>query len=232
MRQAYDYWQDQPDSFRCRRPREDRRKIQARSANLLAVVFLCIANQPGWARSPAGIYLTQSRHRLPRPDEESPDSVTSRNATDSRAPGSVTDRLLSQIGRWKCPRKHPLSQATQKLSESAGGDLAPKPTMKALPPICSRERGVRPDFCLATDRTPCHQLNALPPSKHLVTNLQAAISYQNLLRKPCHRFVVGKEGSDPTYALPPTEHLATDRMPCLRSSTLSPPLSCIAMAKV
>ena len=112
-------------------------KTEARSATRLAVIrsfSFAMQTQPG-QQSPAGMYHTQSRRRLPRPDEESPDSVTSRNATDSRAPGSLSPTGCCADAAAGSARKNTLSAKQPKSClKGAGGDLAPDLLEETLPP--------------------------------------------------------------------------------------------------
>ena len=108
MRQAYDYWQDQPDSFLPSICLTDK----ARSATRLAVICSFVLT-PDRILS-AGIYHMQSQHRLARLDQESPDSITLQYTTNLSLQASSTDQLpkLPEV-----PAKTPLSQATLKVSE-------------------------------------------------------------------------------------------------------------------
>ena len=115
---------------------------------------------PGWGGwAPAGIYHAQSRRRLPRPDEESSDSVTSRNATDRRAPGSLSPTgCCADTGCWKCPTRNTLSAKQPKSRQKgAGGEARAVPCCERSLATAVGYQGSRP-----TDLNP-HRSNTLSP---------------------------------------------------------------------
>ena len=171
MRQAYDYWQDQPDSFRTSVHQSDRQTNKARSATRLAVIR-------SFNRSHTRRNLVRRNlpHAVPTPPcAAGPGIARFRNIAirDQPFPPGIEYRPAARP--LEVPAKTPLSQATLKSSEmkiaqhSSSNHHCPK----ALPrnqTAWQRQQQPPLPHSLATcwiSNQPCHPLNPTLTSLHM-----------------------------------------------------------------